>query len=172
MLGSYSQGYQPLDQKTDAHEATATWSQRNPKFRLLLLLLASLAIFMSGMAFEYLSMSRTDENLPHELIWNLELKSSRTAWTKWAGHLKASSPYRGIPSQSIDNAWGRYTDSKWFDGGAVVLGVSREDIGRSWKDTSEEWFNSTVRLDKKNGGGYMATLEIFHQLHCLVHLFS
>jgi len=32
------------------------------------------------------------------------------------------------------------------------------------------WFNSTVELDEDAGGGYMATIDAFHQLHCLVRL--
>ena len=79
----------------------------------------------------------------------------------------AKSAYRGTPNKTIDDAWARFTTSPWFDGGAVVLSVSEDDMRASRKASDDEWFNSTVRLDEENGGGFMATLEVFHQLHCL-----
>ena len=56
----------------------------------------------------------------------------------------------------------------WIDGTAVVLGVGQDEVARARKDTDEEWYNSTVQFSDENGGGTMATLEMFHQLHCLV----
>lgn len=53
----------------------------------------------------------------------------------------------------------------WMGETAVVLNVSAEEIHRSGNDLSME---TIVELDSANGGGYMATLELFHQLHCLV----
>lgn len=55
-----------------------------------------------------------------------------------------------------------------MDGTAVVLSVGHEEVKSARKDKGDEWFNSTVRLGDANGGGMMATLEMFHQLHCLV----
>ena len=51
-------------------------------------------------------------------------------------------------------------------GTAVVLNVSAADIETS---SNAAYSDSIVRLDKENGGGYMATIELFHQLHCLVN---
>jgi hypothetical protein len=48
---------------------------------------------------------------------------------------------------------------------AAVLNVSRGEIFRSGNAAALE---TVVELDEENGGGYMATLEVFHQLHCLV----
>ncbi|KAH8882946.1 hypothetical protein GQ53DRAFT_664950 [Thozetella sp. PMI_491] len=103
---------------------------------------------------------------PHELFWHPEFRP-KTDWIKFQGRLYAPSQYRGTPEKSIDDAWARYTQSPWFDGGSVVLGVAEDDIRRSRKAGDDEWFNSTVRLDERNGGGHMATLEVFHQMHCL-----
>lgn len=50
----------------------------------------------------------------------------------------------------------------------MVLSVGPEEVKAAKKDQEEEWFNSTVQLGDANGGGMMATLEMFHQLHCLV----
>ncbi|KAI0871724.1 hypothetical protein GGS24DRAFT_503467 [Hypoxylon argillaceum] len=59
------------------------------------------------------------------------------------------------------------SDWSWVDGTAVVLSVGHEEVKSARKDKGDEWFNSTVRLGDANGGGMMATLEMFHQLHCL-----
>jgi hypothetical protein len=56
----------------------------------------------------------------------------------------------------------------WVDGTAVVLSIGPEEVRSARKDQEDEWFNSTVQLGDANGGGIMATLEMFHQLHCLV----
>jgi hypothetical protein len=50
-----------------------------------------------------------------------------------------------------------------------VLGVTEADIRANNKMHDEDWFNSTVVLEEGNGGDtrYMATLEVFHQMHCL-----
>ena len=56
----------------------------------------------------------------------------------------------------------------WADGTAVVMSVDHDEVSRARKNTNEDWYNSTVELGEENGGGVMATLEMFHQLHCLV----
>jgi len=52
-----------------------------------------------------------------------------------------------------------------IDGTVAIFPVTEDDIRRSRK--TDEWFNSTVRFDPEHGGGYMGTLEMFHQLHCV-----
>ncbi|KAH0848492.1 hypothetical protein FOPE_02670 [Fonsecaea pedrosoi] len=47
---------------------------------------------------------------------------------------------------------------------AAVLNVSREEIYSSGNAAALE---TVVELDQDNGGGFMGTLEVFHQLHCL-----
>ncbi|KAI8954443.1 hypothetical protein F4801DRAFT_605360 [Xylaria longipes] len=86
---------------------------------------------------------------------------------KFVGSFESVTPYRGPPSPEIDAAWARFTTSPWADGTAVVLGVGTKEVRPARKDKDEEWFNSTVQLGDANGGGMMATLEMFHQLHCL-----
>jgi len=48
---------------------------------------------------------------------------------------------------------------------AVVMNVSAQEIKKSGND---RFLDTVVELDSENGGGYMGTLEVFHQLHCLV----
>lgn len=57
-----------------------------------------------------------------------------------------------------------------IDGTASLIAVDPEDIGRANLTSEDHWVNSTVEYGEVNGGGYMATLEVFHQLHCLVRL--
>ena len=48
---------------------------------------------------------------------------------------------------------------------AVVLNISMDEVRQSSNDDSVE---TLVRLDPDNGEGYMGSLELFHQLPCLV----
>ncbi|KAK8042809.1 hypothetical protein PG994_013292 [Apiospora phragmitis] len=56
-----------------------------------------------------------------------------------------------------------------LDGTSTFISVTKEDIRRA-NQTDENlfWLNSTVQYDQANGGGYMGSLELFHQIHCLV----
>jgi hypothetical protein len=53
----------------------------------------------------------------------------------------------------------------WIDGTSVVLSATEEEMSASENAASP---NTVTQLGKENGGGAMATLEMFHQLHCLV----
>ncbi|KAH8888971.1 hypothetical protein GQ53DRAFT_825741 [Thozetella sp. PMI_491] len=130
--------------------------------------ITSLLSFIFGMAISLANNIRLYETqrIPHELSWRPDIDWS-LEWTRFKGGLLESSPYRGPPSQAVDDAWARFTESPWFSGGAVLLAATEDDIRRSRKASDDEWFNSTVVLDETNGGSYMATLEMFHQLHCL-----
>ncbi|KAH9889614.1 hypothetical protein F4778DRAFT_785521 [Xylariomycetidae sp. FL2044] len=86
---------------------------------------------------------------------------------KFIGSFEAESPFRGPPGPEVDAEWNRFTSSPWIDGTSVVLGVGDEEVAHARKDRDEEWLNSTVKLGEENGGGIMASLEMFHQLHCL-----
>ncbi|KAK4090038.1 hypothetical protein Purlil1_5664 [Purpureocillium lilacinum] len=61
------------------------------------------------------------------------------------------------------------SEPRWSftDGTASLIAVNEEDIKRSNKMSDDDWFNSTVEYGTQHGGGYMATMELFHQLHCL-----
>jgi hypothetical protein len=119
---------------------------------------ASILCFILGFGASSI-LSSTCVETPHELSWTSF--TPKTQWLEFQGRLMQKSPYRGMPSQSIDDAWGRYTFNEHFDGAAVVLKVTDEDVRASRKGA---WMNSTARMD----GQHLATLEIFHQLHCLV----
>ncbi|KAF2112271.1 hypothetical protein BDV96DRAFT_459257, partial [Lophiotrema nucula] len=69
--------------------------------------------------------------------------------TRFNGSLYSQNKYRGEPSPEIDFEWDRFTDH------------GKNDFSQS----------TAVELEPDNGGsGYMASLEMFHQLHCLNYL--
>lgn len=160
--------YTAIKQKDD-EQASSEPKKRPVGFNLTVLIFTAAIAFLVGSALSSAAMALHFRQIefPHELVWSSSLQP-KTRWAKLNGRLMEPSPYRGRPSQPIDDAWNRYTWNKWFDGGSVALGVTEEAIKRSRKFSEGEWANSTARLDEANGGGYLATLEIFHQLHCLV----
>lgn len=103
------------------------------------------------------------------------------------GALYAQNKFRGEPSAQLDSEWDRFTTNgepspkrrekhlevsandrvniAWMVETAVVLNISMDEVRQSSNDDSVE---TLVRLDHENGEGYMGSLELFHQLHCLV----
>ncbi|KAH9947885.1 hypothetical protein B0H21DRAFT_691211 [Amylocystis lapponica] len=73
------------------------------------------------------------------------------------GTLDYPSIYRGPPSPEIDAAWDRLSD----DG--KIISITKEDLLRMGKADRP----SLVRFQESDGGGYMAGLELPHQLHCV-----
>lgn len=59
------------------------------------------------------------------------------------------------------------TLSDLIDGTASLLSVTMDDIKQSNKADDPNLLNSTVQYQD---GTYMGSLEMFHQLHCLVGL--
>ncbi|KAG1852834.1 hypothetical protein DFJ58DRAFT_745990 [Suillus subalutaceus] len=76
---------------------------------------------------------------------------------KFNGSFGATSIYRGSPSPELDAAW----DSISFN--ARPIRMTLEQLLR----TGEKPSPSMARYPDEYGGGYMATVEAIHQLHCL-----
>ncbi|KAG1883787.1 hypothetical protein F4604DRAFT_1920293 [Suillus subluteus] len=76
---------------------------------------------------------------------------------KFNGSFGATSIYRGSPSPELDAAW----DSVSFN--ARPIRMTLEQLLR----TGEQPSPSMARYSDEYGGGYMATVEVIHQLHCL-----
>ncbi|PPQ80082.1 hypothetical protein CVT26_011529 [Gymnopilus dilepis] len=73
------------------------------------------------------------------------------------GSFNHSSIYRGDPGPEIDDAWERIST------GVKLTRITRDELLRMGKEDRP----STVKWRPKDGGGYMAALEVTHQLHCL-----
>jgi len=78
---------------------------------------------------------------------------------RFNGSLDFPSPYRGLPTVALDQAWDRITtnNSLW------PIRISDEDLNMINK--SGRWSN--VKYREIDGGGNMGSIEVFHQLHCL-----
>jgi hypothetical protein len=73
------------------------------------------------------------------------------------GTLGAPSIYRGSPSPEIDAAWDRIALN------ARPVRMTLEQLLR----TGEKPSPVMTRYPDEYGGGYMATVEVIHQLHCI-----
>ena len=123
--------------------------------------------------------------------WSPTIDAIPWSMTKFNASLVAKSSFVGHTDQ-VDAMWDRYTSSRtlnstfcsiyctsliqlhaiaWVDGTSIVLSVSQEEIQRSsrWSTDEELSTRTAVVLSPHNGGGYMATIELPHQLHCLVN---
>ncbi|PPQ65051.1 hypothetical protein CVT26_015747 [Gymnopilus dilepis] len=78
---------------------------------------------------------------------------------RFNGSLEFASPFKGQPTPALDEAWDRITtnNSLW------PIRVSDEDLERIYKGGRA----SNVKYRELDGGGNMASIEVFHQLHCL-----
>ncbi|KAJ6597467.1 hypothetical protein DFH09DRAFT_972116 [Mycena vulgaris] len=76
---------------------------------------------------------------------------------KFNGTFRHPSIYRGTPTPELDAAWDRLTMD------VQPLRLSRETLERIGKVDRP----SLVRYREEDGGGYMASVEVVHQLHCL-----
>ncbi|KAK0625825.1 hypothetical protein B0T14DRAFT_405338, partial [Immersiella caudata] len=74
---------------------------------------------------------------------------------QWVGEFSAPSKWRGTPNAAVDAAW----DSIAHMGAISVPTEELERLGRLR--------NSSVTLPSGDGGGYMASIAAFHQMHCL-----
>ncbi|KAF9005457.1 hypothetical protein BDQ17DRAFT_1469115 [Cyathus striatus] len=73
------------------------------------------------------------------------------------GSYRYISEYRGPPSRDVDMAWRQVTKS------IPPIRVSEEELSKIGIPVTR----SSVKFQDEDGGGYMAALEVNHQLHCL-----
>ena len=90
---------------------------------------------------------------------------------RFNGTIDFPSQYRGEPSPALDEAWEKITNGPPLKSIALLFPLmSPVSMAR----ITEEEFKSiphnpdTIRISDDFGGGYMASPEVYHQLHCLV----
>ncbi|KAL9115741.1 MAG: hypothetical protein Q9227_000109 [Pyrenula ochraceoflavens] len=118
----------------------------------------SLTVFVSGLLLRYQKQEVQCED--HMPMWSPALEAVRGTghYHRFDGSFEAPNMYKGKPSPSIDAAW---DDITYANGG--VISVSADTIHAA--NASEEF---SVKLSENvGGGGYMASVEVLHQLHCL-----
>ncbi|KAL8898430.1 MAG: hypothetical protein Q9207_006697, partial [Kuettlingeria erythrocarpa] len=79
---------------------------------------------------------------------------------KFNGTLDYPSAFRGPPSPEVDAAWETLVNRE----SVGAFGISDSDFRKLGQ---EEIDPTTTRLPASQGGQLMASLEVFHQLHCL-----
>jgi hypothetical protein len=99
---------------------------------------------------------------------------------KFNGSLNFQSVYKGTPRKELDDAWDALSPGSSISSVSVqmiaadqviivlpgpTLAISEEELKLIGKDSTAD---ATVKIPSHYGGGYYATLEVFHQLHCLV----
>jgi hypothetical protein len=75
---------------------------------------------------------------------------------RFNGSLKAPSPYRSDPSPEIDEAWSQVTKS------VPLFSITENDVAKLKKNKDE-----IVKVPDEERGGYLAGLEVSHQIHCV-----
>ncbi|KAF8244399.1 hypothetical protein K440DRAFT_558936, partial [Wilcoxina mikolae CBS 423.85] len=71
------------------------------------------------------------------------------------GSFDYTSDFKGAPNANLDKAWTSITNGQ-------IIRIQEGDFAMLNKTAA-----SAVQLSKTQGGGYMASVEVFHQLHCL-----
>ncbi|KAL9108367.1 MAG: hypothetical protein Q9227_006827 [Pyrenula ochraceoflavens] len=113
----------------------------------------------------------------HMPMWSPALKAVRGTghYHRFDGSFETPNTYKGTPSSSIDAAWDNITYAtgplqtdflKWHTAILISVGgvfsISEETLHAV--NASEKY---SVKLSEEIGGGYMASVEVLHQLHCL-----
>ncbi|KAL2818340.1 hypothetical protein BJX63DRAFT_384022 [Aspergillus granulosus] len=75
---------------------------------------------------------------------------------RFNGALRVPNRFRGSPSQEIDDAW---DEILYAEGGLVRLTRAEVELVNASEFAAE--------YTQDLGGGYIAGVEVFHQLHCL-----
>ncbi|KAF7342408.1 hypothetical protein MVEN_01829800 [Mycena venus] len=75
---------------------------------------------------------------------------------EYVDYLPGEVRYVGPPSDEIDEAWNQLTTRRFF--------LLSDDEAR------EQWGPGYRRYWNENWGGYAASLDLFHTLHCLDHI--
>ncbi|KAF7860756.1 hypothetical protein EAF04_008274 [Stromatinia cepivora] len=110
--------------------------------------------------YEIISMSSENDSCTRKLsIWSPALSifnDEEISVQRFVGALRTPNKFRGPPSPEIDDAWDEIT---YPEGGLVR--ISKEQLERI--NASEYAAEYTEEM----GGGYIAGVEVFHQIHCL-----
>ncbi|KAL9597002.1 MAG: hypothetical protein Q9219_005428 [cf. Caloplaca sp. 3 TL-2023] len=98
--------------------------------------------------------------LKAQSIWSPALEATLPLHNvKFNGTLEYPSDFRGPPSPELDDAWETLVNRQSIG----AFGISDADFLR----LNQTLDGNTTRLGDYQGGQLFATLEVFHQLHCL-----
>ncbi|PCG89967.1 Protein of unknown function DUF3328 [Penicillium occitanis (nom. inval.)] len=118
-----------------------------------------LGFILSLLAFMIILTEPKDKCVRQVSTWSPALEifnDNDLSQQRFDGALRDPNRFRGPPSQDIDDAWAEIT---YPNGGLVRL--SKDQLDRV--NASEYAAEYTEEM----GGGYIAGIEVFHQLHCV-----
>ncbi|KAF4609846.1 hypothetical protein G7Y89_g15777 [Cudoniella acicularis] len=123
----------------------------------LIFFLVSLSLLLSSSFSRHNSQQfNCDDHMP---MYSPALEAVKNTghYQRFDGSFATPNPFKGTPNPSIDEHWNGIT---YGDGG--VISISAETLHAV--NASAEY---SVKLSPEIGGGYMASVEALHQLHCL-----
>ncbi|KAL8660536.1 MAG: hypothetical protein Q9202_006459 [Teloschistes flavicans] len=131
--------------------------------RLPWILAAVLSLILSGvLIFNFMRPTRIDnvDCIKAQSMWSPALEATLPLRkVRFNGTLDYPSEFRGLPSPELDAAWETLVNRE----SVGAFGLQEAEFLRL--DQTLDW--NTTRLADYQGGQMFATLEVFHQLHCL-----
>ena len=145
--------------QTDERIDGGTTPRHQPLICRSVLVGMALGFVLSFLAFTIMSIEPKNTCTRKMSIWSPALEiydDTELSIQRFNGALRDPNKFRGPPSQVIDDAWEEITYPK---GGLVRL--SKDQLDRI--NASE----FAAEYTEEMGGGYLAGIEVFHQLHCV-----
>ncbi|KAI1192459.1 hypothetical protein F5X97DRAFT_329620 [Nemania serpens] len=123
----------------------------------LVFFLISLSLLLAARSSYY--NTRRDGCEDHMPMYSPALESIKNTghYQRFDGSFSTPNAFKGTPNPSIDKHW----DSVVYQDGGVI-NISEESLHAI--NASAKY---SVKLAPEIGGGYMASVEVLHQLHCL-----
>ncbi|KAG2126596.1 hypothetical protein DEU56DRAFT_915983 [Suillus clintonianus] len=161
MVKDFTQ-YSPVDAVDDDEkllgDAERFDAEPRGKSRVLRLWLGHGALICASMLFFTLWMRTPSTHLRDDIpVYSPAHDAVEPMFVRFNGTLDFPSIYRGPPSPELDLAWSKITRSN-----EGPNRMTREEMLKA----GETDLRSKVRFPDKIGGGYMASMEYSHQLHC------
>ncbi|KAK0124173.1 hypothetical protein ONS95_009155 [Cadophora gregata] len=156
--------YEPLPPEDGARPRHPTRAATFAKQSMLWITHA--AFFLVSLTLLVASYSRNNQSCscaPAEpIIYSPAQPAVEYITQQFHGALNHKSAYKGTPRKELDDAWDALSSGSILPG--PTLSISEEELHLIGKDFRA---NATVKIPDEFGGGYFATLEVFHNLHCL-----
>lgn len=140
------------------------WTSREKSSKLSTLLLSlswlfQVALFLSSGTMLHIATSRwrqSNQNCLSEISqWSPGLEAVEYDSLTFRGSLYHRSAWKGEPGPELDSLWHRV-------GQVGIMSITADEVRRLGKDP-----DYVVKVPEDLGGGHVASVEVFHHLHCL-----
>ncbi|KAJ5798675.1 uncharacterized protein N7503_006180 [Penicillium pulvis] len=165
--GAYSQlRNESLKPSEDVHPrllSTQAWLMHGTLLTFAIILLVSSLVIVSS------------SKSCAEMAWSPVIDAVEVTSTRYNVTFRVPSKYPsrfiGSPGvDAVDAEWEQFTKNPsqaFLDGRLGTLAVNRATVANLPLASDPEWINSIVRISHGDETRYMATLEMFHHIHCL-----